>query len=233
MCPKNCSRVPALPQCSFLLPAVLTTRTGSKLGPPLTICPCRYFLRQVNTWLAFTPCVRAISATDAPGSNVCSTIFSFSSIERRWRRRTLLATTCSEVSTYPSSGHFLRCPLAASSLNTPPPSTRSKNDAYGERTVAVSAMYIQILRINLFQISFVGDASYCNGQIAVRTDKQERMHITRGHGGLVAPLVWLGRDRGSLTKTCLRWYDAGLQLNIPSPIERQLRSKVFRIHLCE
>jgi hypothetical protein len=41
-----------------------------------------YNLRQLNTWFAFTPCARAIRATDAPLLNVSSTIWRRSLFDR-------------------------------------------------------------------------------------------------------------------------------------------------------
>jgi len=89
--------------------------------------------RQLNTWLALTPCARATRATDAPASSVCSTIRRFSSTERRRRGGTLLTTTCSEVSTYPPSGHNCKCPPGSSSSTPHQLSTRPQDDAYSHR----------------------------------------------------------------------------------------------------
>lgn len=41
-------------------------------------------LRQLNTWFAFTPCSRAMRATEASGSKVNATSLRFNS--REWRR---------------------------------------------------------------------------------------------------------------------------------------------------
>ena len=49
--------------------------------------------RHANTWLAFTPCLRATSATDAPGFNVSSTIWRRSCLERNNRVRPLFNVT--------------------------------------------------------------------------------------------------------------------------------------------
>src|SRR5262249_37736687 len=53
----------------------------ARLGLPHHLWRTPGHRRHVNNWLAFTPCARATSATDAPGSNVSSTIFNFSSID--------------------------------------------------------------------------------------------------------------------------------------------------------
>src|SRR6266850_1603785 len=58
-----------------------------------------------KTWLALTACRRATRATDAPVSNVSSTMRRFSSTDRR--RLTICfgvssTMTCSDASTYPS-----------------------------------------------------------------------------------------------------------------------------------
>src|SRR5205809_5694313 len=62
-------------------------RTGNnliaRLAPPSR--PARYSLRQPKTWLALTPCARATRATDAPSTNVASTMRRFSSIVRYCR----------------------------------------------------------------------------------------------------------------------------------------------------
>jgi hypothetical protein len=63
--------------------------------------PLRYSRRQLKTWLALTVCRCATRATDAPGSNVSSTILRLSATERRRRGNALLTTTRSEVSIYP------------------------------------------------------------------------------------------------------------------------------------
>src|ERR1700694_5722073 len=63
--------------------------------------PLRYSRRQLKTWLALTVCRCATRATDAPGSNVSSTILRLSATERRRRSKALLTTTLSEVSIYP------------------------------------------------------------------------------------------------------------------------------------
>ena len=75
--------------------------------------PWRYCRRQLNTWLAFTPCASATRATDAPGFKVCSTIRHFSPTGQRRLCDSLLTTAHSEVSIYSPSGHFHRCPLRA------------------------------------------------------------------------------------------------------------------------
>src|SRR2546427_7238100 len=62
---------------------LLLTRTGSNWIARLPLSrPARYSLRQANTWLALTPCARATRATDAPSTNVSSTIRRSSSTVR-------------------------------------------------------------------------------------------------------------------------------------------------------
>ena len=92
------------------------TRTDSsvyrRLAPPKS--SSRYSLRQPNTWLALMPCARATRATDAPSTNVSSTIRRFSVILRRCRwaapNDSLLAVitseTCREVSISAPSGRL-------------------------------------------------------------------------------------------------------------------------------
>src|ERR1035437_10159686 len=99
--------------------------------PPLPPSrPPRYSLRQPNTWLALTPCVRATLATDAPSTNVASTIRRFSSTVRCCRFGLLpvelplvaiSVTAGLEVSISAPSGHFPNRVHQArlSSLHTP------------------------------------------------------------------------------------------------------------------
>src|ERR1035437_10799124 len=99
--------------------------------PPLPPSrPPRYSLRQPNTWLALTPCVRATLATDAPSTNVASTIRRFSSTVRCCRfgllpvHPPLVAIPVPaglEVSISAPSGHFPNRVHQArlSSLHTP------------------------------------------------------------------------------------------------------------------
>lgn len=99
-----------------LLACTSLTCTGSNLTGSAFLSlsrPWRYCRRQVNTWLAFTPCASATLATDAPGLKVCSTIRHFSPAGHRRLCGSLLTTARSEVSIYSPSGHFRRCPLRA------------------------------------------------------------------------------------------------------------------------
>ena len=100
----------ASPACASL------TCTGSNLTGSAFLrlnSPWRYCRRQLNTWLAFTPCANATRATDAPGFKVCSTIRHFSATGHRRLCGSLLTTARSEVSIYSPSGHSRRCPLRA------------------------------------------------------------------------------------------------------------------------
>jgi hypothetical protein len=62
-------------------PRVSVTRTASRRGMRCFTTgsnPCRYFRRQVNTWLALTANARAIRATEALGARLSSTILRLS-----------------------------------------------------------------------------------------------------------------------------------------------------------
>src|SRR5713101_5831093 len=104
------------------------TRTGNNLiaglAPPSR--PARYSLRQPKTWLALTPCARATRATDAPSTNVSSTIRRFSAMLRCCRvgapNDSLLAVitsrTCREVSiSAPSAHHSVSVHFTRMALN--------------------------------------------------------------------------------------------------------------------
>ena len=105
-----------LPDRFAVLACASLTRTGSNLTGSAFLglsSPRRYCRRQLNTWLAFTPCSNATRATDAPGFKVCSTIRHFSPSGHRRLCGSLLATTRSQVSIYSPSGHSRRCPHRA------------------------------------------------------------------------------------------------------------------------
>jgi hypothetical protein len=75
-------------------------------------------LAPVKTWLALTACRRATRATDAPTSNVSSTILRSSSTDqRRLASRSLVSSriVCSEVSIY-SSWTLIDVPTSGSIL---------------------------------------------------------------------------------------------------------------------
>src|SRR6266571_1597460 len=80
---------------------------------PLSKPSCQESRRHPNTWLALIPCARATRATDAPSTNVSSTIRRFSAMLRCCRvgapNDSLLAVitsrTCREVSISAPSGH--------------------------------------------------------------------------------------------------------------------------------
>jgi hypothetical protein len=60
--------------CSPLATSLIRTGTSCDIAGYASSCPSRYSIRHWNTWLAFTPCWRAITTTDTPGCNVSSTI---------------------------------------------------------------------------------------------------------------------------------------------------------------
>ncbi len=92
------------------------TRTGSNFmaGLRSPSLPATYSRRHPNTWFALTPCARATRATDAPSTNVSSTIARFSAILRRCRGAAtndsllsaMTVATCREVSISAPSGHL-------------------------------------------------------------------------------------------------------------------------------
>lgn len=63
-----------------------TTRTGTRCGTVKALLASRAYRRHVNTKLVAMPCLRAISATTAPGASVSSTIRIFASRDQRRRR---------------------------------------------------------------------------------------------------------------------------------------------------
>ena len=81
-------------------PAALTIFTAASTGTfDAPSKPRRCRRRHVNTWLAFTPCRRATTATDAPAASVSSTIRHFRSSGHRRRPDGSTETTLRFVST--------------------------------------------------------------------------------------------------------------------------------------
>ena len=72
---------------SLLASPRLATVTGISAEQGSVSSPRSNARRHVNTWLAFTPCARATSATLAPGFSVNFTISSFSETDRHRRTR--------------------------------------------------------------------------------------------------------------------------------------------------
>src|SRR3984957_12172082 len=105
-----------LPDRFAVLACASLTRTGSNLTGSAFLglsSPRRYCRRQLNTWLAFTPCASATRATDAPGFKVCSTIRHFSPNGHRRLCGSLNDCSLQSVHFYSPSGRSCRCPLRA------------------------------------------------------------------------------------------------------------------------
>src|SRR5476649_194703 len=75
--------------------AAASSLAGTTDSPAETAvsAPSRSSLRQLNSWLAPTPCLRATSETVMPGSYVSRTSAAFSSADQRRRRSWLIVTT--------------------------------------------------------------------------------------------------------------------------------------------
>src|SRR5690606_11797466 len=67
--------------------------TTASPAPTAVSAPSFSSLRQWNNWFGFTPCRRATSETDIPGSYVARTIASFSEAVHRLRRWTAITST--------------------------------------------------------------------------------------------------------------------------------------------
>ena len=91
---------------NFTIPTIvgLVTSTGSNFAAGSrhdSSKPCRYSRRQPNNTFAFSSCLRATAATDAPGIKASSTIRRFSAFVRIRRRGIVLSSptiACPHVS---------------------------------------------------------------------------------------------------------------------------------------
>src|SRR3984893_5654737 len=150
--------------------------------------PLRYSRRQLKTWLALTVCRCATRATDAPGSNVSSTILRLSATERRRRGNALLTTTRSEASIYPPMWTLTEVSTSGHRPHLPPTSSRRFiQDAYFLRLVGRVLSHSASPRASACRLASTGGRAQTQKPSA--TSQQVRSAVLGAPETALAPLV--------------------------------------------